>query len=191
MSDITRCLSSSDSPHLVWSFLVGSMLLQMALFDSLSWLRSIPWGFPGGSVVKNPAANAGDVGSIPGSGRSLEEAWQPTPVFLPGEPRGQRSLAGCRPRGCRESDMTERLNGSMRVCRVCTRPPPFVSEGVFAVLPSHRSPEVPSSSVNMYWVPSLRPGTVLSTLKAFLVESGSFCFCGCVGVYYMDVLSFV
>ena len=27
-------------------------------------------GFPGGSVVKNPPANAGDVGSIPGTGRS-------------------------------------------------------------------------------------------------------------------------
>ena len=27
-------------------------------------------GFPGGIVVKNPLANAGDVGSIPGSGRS-------------------------------------------------------------------------------------------------------------------------
>ena len=26
-------------------------------------------GFPGGSVVKNPPANAGDVGSIPGPGR--------------------------------------------------------------------------------------------------------------------------
>ena len=28
------------------------------------------WGFPGGTVVKNPPASAGDVGSIPGSGRS-------------------------------------------------------------------------------------------------------------------------
>ena len=27
-------------------------------------------GFPGGSVVKNPPANAGDSGLIPGSGRS-------------------------------------------------------------------------------------------------------------------------
>ena len=27
-------------------------------------------GFPGGSVVKNPPANAGDLGSIPGSGKS-------------------------------------------------------------------------------------------------------------------------
>ena len=29
--------------------------------------------FPGGSVVNNPPANAGDVGSIPGSGRSSRE----------------------------------------------------------------------------------------------------------------------
>ena len=30
-------------------------------------------GLPGVSVVKNPPANAGDAGSIPGSGRSLGE----------------------------------------------------------------------------------------------------------------------
>ena len=30
-------------------------------------------GFPGGSVVKNPPANAGDPGSIPGLGRSPGE----------------------------------------------------------------------------------------------------------------------
>ena len=35
--------------------------------------------------------------------------WQPTPVFLPGESHGQRSLAGCRPQGRKESDLTERL----------------------------------------------------------------------------------
>ena len=35
--------------------------------------------------------------------------WQPTPVFLPGESHGQRSLAGYSPRGCKESDTTERL----------------------------------------------------------------------------------
>ena len=29
--------------------------------------------FPGGSAVKNPPANAGDVSSTPGSGRSLEK----------------------------------------------------------------------------------------------------------------------
>ena len=35
--------------------------------------------------------------------------WQPTPVFLPGESHGQRSLVGYSPWGCKESDMTERL----------------------------------------------------------------------------------
>ena len=51
-------------------------------------------GFPGGSVVKNPPANAGDMV------RSLVEKipwrrkWQPLPVFLPGKSQGQKSLAG-------------------------------------------------------------------------------------------------
>ena len=43
------------------------------------WVRKIPWG----------------------------KAWQPTPVFLPGEPHGQRSLAGYSPWGHKESDMTK------------------------------------------------------------------------------------
>ena len=33
--------------------------------------------------------------------------WQPTPVFLPGESHGQRSLAGYSPGGCKELDVTE------------------------------------------------------------------------------------
>ena len=54
-------------------------------------------GFPGNSVIKNPLANigeAGDVGLIPGSGRSLEKGWQPTPVFLVGKSHRERSLVG-------------------------------------------------------------------------------------------------
>jgi len=46
------------------------------------------WASQVALVVKNLPANAGDVrdmGSIPGPGRSPGEAWQPTPVFLPGE----------------------------------------------------------------------------------------------------------
>ena len=52
-------------------------------------------------VVKNPPVNAGDIrdsGSIPGSGRSPGGGHgNPLPVFLPGESRGQRSLAGYNP----------------------------------------------------------------------------------------------
>ena len=43
------------------------------------------------------------VGKIP-----WRREWQPTPVFWPGEFHGQRSLVGCSPWGCKESDMTER-----------------------------------------------------------------------------------
>ena len=35
--------------------------------------------------------------------------WQPTPVFLPGESHGQRTLIGYSPWGRKESDMTEQL----------------------------------------------------------------------------------
>ena len=58
-------------------------------------------------MVKNLPANAGVVryvGSISGSGRP---PGSPTPVFLPGESHGQRSLEGYSPQGCKESDMTE------------------------------------------------------------------------------------
>ena len=51
------------------------------------------FGFPGGSDGKESAYNAGDLSSIPGSGRfPWRRAWRPTPVFLPGESHGQSSL---------------------------------------------------------------------------------------------------
>ena len=40
---------------------------------------------------------------------SWRKAWQPTPVFLPGESHRQRSLVGYSPWGRKDSDMTERL----------------------------------------------------------------------------------
>ena len=58
--------------------------------------------------VENPPANAGDVGLMPGVGKiPWRRAWPPTPVFLPGESHGQRSLAGYSPWGCKQSEVTE------------------------------------------------------------------------------------
>ena len=70
-----------------------------------SGLCSPPWGtcpdysawlpLPGRSDGKESACNAGDLSSIPGLERSPGKGNDyPTPVFLPGEPRGQRSLVG-------------------------------------------------------------------------------------------------
>ena len=42
-------------------------------------------------------------------GKGWRRQWQPSPVFLPGESHGQRSLGGYSAWGRRESDMTEQL----------------------------------------------------------------------------------
>ena len=56
--------------------------------------------FSGDSDGKDSACNAGDWRLIPGLGRSPGEGnWQPTPVFLPGEFPGQRSLTDYSPWG--------------------------------------------------------------------------------------------
>ena len=52
-------------------------------------------------------------GSVPGLRRFPgKREWQPTPVFLPGEPHGQRSLVGYSPQCHKESGATERLNNN-------------------------------------------------------------------------------
>ena len=62
-------------------------------------------------MVKASACNAGDQGSIPGSGRfPWKRKWQLTPVFSPGKSHGQRSLIGYSPWGRKELDMTKRLH---------------------------------------------------------------------------------
>ena len=55
-----------------------SFLKNIYLFTWL-WVKKIPW----------------------------RKAWQPTPVFLPGESHGQRSLMGYSQQGRKESDTTE------------------------------------------------------------------------------------
>ena len=72
------------------------------------------WGFSGGSVVKNPPANAGDVkrhGFDPWAWKIPQRrTWQSTPVFLPGKSHEERSLAGYTVHGvAKESDMTETI----------------------------------------------------------------------------------
>ena len=70
-------------------------------------------------VVKNLPANAGDMRHVfsPWIRKILwRRAWQPTPVFVPGECHGQRSLAGCSPGG-----RTVRPDGSDLACSMHAR----------------------------------------------------------------------
>ena len=86
-----------------------SPLSQPDLFSYFFLSPSSLLSFPGGSDDKASVYNAGDRGSIPGSGRSPGEG-NGKPVFLPGESHGWRSLVGYSPRGRKESDTTERLH---------------------------------------------------------------------------------
>ena len=94
------------------------MCLNMKKTTFLQRLQTI---FPGtvgrNSVVKNLSAHteaAGDVGSIPGSGRfPWRRKWQLSPVFLPRESHGQGSLVGYSPGGLKELDMTVTTHACM------------------------------------------------------------------------------
>ena len=67
-------------------------------------MSRLPWWLSG----KESACNAGVQVRSLGLEDPLERgAWQPTPVFLPGESHEQRSLGGYSPWSCKESDTTE------------------------------------------------------------------------------------
>ena len=68
-------------------------------------------GTPGISDSKESTCNAGDVGSIPGLGRSPGGGHgNPLQYSCLENLHGQRSLAGYSPRGHKESDTTERVS---------------------------------------------------------------------------------
>ena len=86
-----------------------------------SWVGMILWrrnilptpvflGFPGGSDSTESTWNAGDLGAIPGMGRSPGGGHgNPLQYSCLENPHGQRSLAGCSPCAHKESNMTELL----------------------------------------------------------------------------------
>ena len=71
----------------------------------------VPMGFPCGSTDKESACNVGDLGLIPGLGKSPGgRHGNPLQYSCLEDPHAQRSLAGYSPRGCKESDTTEQLS---------------------------------------------------------------------------------
>ena len=94
----TKCCSDSTGKGeaVCGSSLSFSRGEQSALANLEEFIIAL--GFTGGSDGKGFTCNAGDLGSVPGSGRSPREGkGLPTPVLLPGEFHGQRSLVGYSP----------------------------------------------------------------------------------------------
>ena len=85
----------TGKPDVLWS-----MGLQIVIYDWVTEKQENTLGFPGGTRGKEPTCQCRRckwhefnpwVEEIPWR----RAWWQPTPVFFPGEPHGQRSLAGC------------------------------------------------------------------------------------------------
>ena len=72
------------------------------------WITFKTKGFPGGSEVKASACKVGDLGSIPGFGKS-PGGGQPTPVFLPGESPWTEEPGGLQSLGLQKVGTTEQL----------------------------------------------------------------------------------
>ena len=73
----------------------------------LGWFR-VPKGFPGGSDSKKSGCNSGDLGSVPGLGRSPGGGHgNPLQYSCLENPHGQKILAGYSSWGCKELDTTE------------------------------------------------------------------------------------
>ena len=71
------------------------------------------WGFPGGSVGKNPPANAGDAGSIPGLGRLPEEGnGNPLQYSCLGNPIDTRAWQAIICGAAKQLDKTSQLNNN-------------------------------------------------------------------------------
>ena len=77
--------SLNQNQYFIW---VESLLLVYLCLYQLSKHSLVFLGFPCGSAGKESAGNAGDLGSIPGLGRSSRRKRLPTPVFWPGEFHG-------------------------------------------------------------------------------------------------------
>ena len=70
----------------------------------------------GGSDGKEFTYHAGDQGSIPGLGRSAGGHGNPLQYSCLKNPRGQRTLVGYSPWGCKELDTTEQQHSVDIIC---------------------------------------------------------------------------
>ena len=88
---------------------------RLSSWTELNW--SIRWGFSGGSDGEASACNAGDLGSIPGLGRSPGGGHGNSLLyFFLENPHGQRSLVSYSPCGRKESDTTELVRTHTHTC---------------------------------------------------------------------------
>ena len=119
------CLSSDNPllyPYNLYFFNVYLFTLEILFkndcppvssFHFISQYKTQHENFPSSSVGKRTHLQCRRHRFDPWAGKiPWRRAWQPVPVFLPGESHGQRSLAGYSPWSHKESDMTKTLHNN-------------------------------------------------------------------------------
>ena len=95
-----------------WSASVHGVTKRWTQLSDWTELNWIVRAFPGGSDTRESACSAGDLGLIPGLGRSLEKKMTTHSSILAWRIHGQRSLKGYSPWDHKELDTTELLESS-------------------------------------------------------------------------------
>ena len=94
-------LSHQGSPYSV-SLLVICFICSRVYMSILFTLLYFPLGLPRQLSGEESTCRCRRLGFDPWVRKiPWRSKWQPTPVFLPGKPHGQRSLVGYSPRGCK------------------------------------------------------------------------------------------
>ena len=112
-SQVTPCKDTKQSPTCpgAGSRCPGALLFHQAPYPQW-WASLVARQYRISLQCQRPGFDPW-VGNIP-----WRRKWQLTPVFLPGESHGRRSLVGYSPRGHKELDTTERLHFQSRLCFV-------------------------------------------------------------------------
>ena len=104
-------------PFFFFFFFNWRIIALKGCVDSCCITTWLPWWLRGKSIYPQ----CGRTGFNPWVRKvPRRKKWQPTPVFLPGESHGQRSLVDYSPRCHKESDTTERLHFLFSINHKCT-----------------------------------------------------------------------
>ena len=166
--------AKAEAHRLIFKSIKGGLQsLTDRVQQAVIWMGMHTLGFPGGTRAKeNPCqcrrrkrhGFSPWVGEIPWSG-----AWQPTPVFLPGESHGQRSLEGAIVHGVAKSGtQLKQLSIHIHTCRFW---PKFCSS---QVMNSQSSRHGSSAHFSIYRCPSTKLLQVSGAASSpFLCDSPS------------------